>query len=106
MGVPLASRMDQGESGQKEGVARTRLERAKEVIRLEARTIARLEQVLSDSFPRAVEKILACPGKVVVTGMGKAGLIAQKLSATFASTGTDSIFLHPAEAQHGDLGRI
>lgn len=93
-------------SGGKQGLAATRLARAKEVIRLEARTIARLEEVLTESFPKAVELILACPGKLVVTGMGKAGLIAQKISATFASTGTDSIFLHPAEALHGDLGRI
>lgn len=83
-----------------------RLERAREVIRLEAGTIARLEQGLGASFVRAVELVLACPGKVVVTGMGKAGLIGQKISATLASTGSDSLFLHPAEALHGDLGRI
>lgn len=93
-------------SGSEQDLERARLERAKEVIRLEARTIARLEDVLSSSFARAVGLILACEGKLVVTGMGKAGLIAQKVSSTFASTGTDSIYLHPAEAQHGDLGRI
>ncbi len=89
-----------------ERLAAERLARAKEVIRLEARTIARLEESLTNSFSQAVSMILACRGKLLVCGMGKAGLIAQKVSATFASTGTDSIFLHPAEAQHGDLGRI
>jgi arabinose-5-phosphate isomerase len=62
--------------------------------------------LLDQRFVHAIDLLLACQGKVVCTGMGKAGLIAQKVSATLASTGTDSIFLHPAEAQHGDLGRI
>jgi arabinose-5-phosphate isomerase len=83
-----------------------RLEHAKEVIRAEARTIAGLEGQLGPSFLRAVELVLACRGVIVVSGMGKAGIIAQKISATLASTGTPSIFLHPAEALHGDLGRI
>jgi arabinose-5-phosphate isomerase len=83
-----------------------RLEHAREVIRLEAATIARLEGLIGDAFLDAVERILACKGVIVVTGMGKAGIIAQKVSATLASTGTPSIFLHPAEALHGDLGRI
>ncbi len=87
-------------------LARLRLERAREVIRLEARTIAGLEALLGESFERAVGLLLGCQGTVVVTGMGKAGLIGQKLSATLASTGTDSLFLHPAEALHGDLGRL
>ena len=89
-----------------ERLAKERLKRAREVIRLEARTIAGLENLLGASFVTAIDMLLACTGKVVVTGMGKAGLIAQKISATLASTGTDSIFLHPAEALHGDLGRI
>jgi len=83
-----------------------RLTRAREVIQVEARTIQGLERVLDERFGRAIDLLLACQGKVVVTGMGKAGLIGQKISATLASTGTDSIFLHPAEALHGDLGRI
>ncbi len=87
-------------------LARLRLERAREVIRLEARTIAGLEALLGESFERAVGLLVACPGTVVVTGMGKAGLIGQKISATLASTGTDSLFLNPAEALHGDLGRL
>ncbi|HEX6881843.1 MAG TPA: KpsF/GutQ family sugar-phosphate isomerase [Planctomycetota bacterium] len=80
--------------------------RAAEVIRLEARTIEGLIERLDGSFDEAVERILGCRGMVIVTGMGKAGLVGAKLSATFASTGTPSIFLHPSEAMHGDLGRI
>jgi len=83
-----------------------RLARAAEVIRLEADTIAGLIERLDGRFDEAVERILACKGLVIVTGMGKAGLVGAKVSATFASTGTPSIALHPAEAMHGDLGRI
>jgi len=83
-----------------------RLARAAEVIRLEARTIANLEPLLDARFTAAVERIVACEGMLVVTGMGKAGLVGAKISATFASTGTPSLSLHPAEAMHGDLGRI
>ncbi|MBK7878761.1 MAG: KpsF/GutQ family sugar-phosphate isomerase [Planctomycetes bacterium] len=83
-----------------------RLARAAEVLRLEARTIAQLEHRLDERFVQAVDLVLACSGMVVVTGVGKAGLVGQKLSATLASTGTPSIFLHPTEALHGDLGRI
>jgi arabinose-5-phosphate isomerase len=86
--------------------AKLRLSRAAEVIRLEARTIAGLEERLGDGFLRAVDMVLACEGLVVVAGIGKAGLVGQKISATFASTGTPSLFLHPTEALHGDLGRI
>lgn len=80
--------------------------RAAEVIRLEARTIEGLIERLDGSFDEAVERILGCRGMVIVTGMGKAGLVGAKLSATLASTGTPSIYLHPSEAMHGDLGRI
>lgn len=83
-----------------------RLARAAEVIRTEAGAIARLEEHLDERFVDAVQRILACEGLVVVTGMGKAGLVGQKISATLASTGTPSLSLHPAEALHGDLGRI
>ena len=79
---------------------------AREVIRAEAEAVARLPARLNGGFARAVEMVLACPGRVVVTGMGKPGFIAQKISATFASTGTPSLYLHPAEALHGDLGRL
>jgi arabinose-5-phosphate isomerase len=83
-----------------------RIERAREVVRLEAKTIAGLELRLDARFSEACEEVLRCEGHIVVSGMGKAGLIGQKISATLASTGTPSIFLHPGEALHGDLGRI
>src|SRR2546421_4316983 len=79
---------------------------AGEVIRAEGEAVARLPARLNGGFARAVEMVLACPGRVVVTGMGKPGFIAQKISATFSSTGTPSLYLHPAEALHGDLGRV
>ena len=80
------------------------LEYGRTVLAAEAAAVACLE--LDASFAQAVELVLACPGRVVVTGMGKPGFIAQKLSATLASTGTPSLYVHPAEAAHGDLGRI
>jgi arabinose-5-phosphate isomerase len=83
-----------------------RLARAAEVIRHEAAAVARLEERLDEGFLRAVELVLASQGQLVVTGMGKAGLVGQKISATLASTGTPSFYLHPAEALHGDLGRL
>jgi arabinose-5-phosphate isomerase len=86
--------------------SKQRLSRAAEVIRLEARTIAGLEGRLGEGFLRAVDMVLACEGLVVVAGVGKAGLVGQKISATLASTGTPSLYLHPTEALHGDLGRI
>ncbi len=82
------------------------IQRAREVLRVEAEAIRRLIPRIGRSFERAVELVLACKGRVVVTGMGKAGLIGQKLSATLASTGTPSHWVHPAEATHGDMGRV
>ncbi len=79
---------------------------ARRVLEIEAQAILDLAPRLDESFDRAVELLYACPGRVVVTGMGKSGLIAQKISATLASTGTPSLYLHPVEAVHGDLGRI
>src|SRR5438132_256439 len=79
---------------------------AREVVRAEAAAVAQLAGRLNGAFARAVEMVLACQGRVVVTGMGKPGFIAQKISATFASTGTPSLYIHPAEALHGDLGRL
>src|SRR5882672_7300447 len=81
-------------------------EYARGVLRAEAAAIEQLCARIDGDFSEAVERILACSGRVVVTGMGKPGFIAQKISATFASTGTPSLFLHPAEALHGDLGRL
>src|SRR5437868_4780604 len=82
------------------------VEYAREVIRAEAEAVSQLSGRLNGAFARAVEMVLACPGRVVVTGMGKPGFIAQKMSATLASTGIPSLYLHPAEALHGDLGRV
>ena len=82
------------------------LELARRVLRAEGQTIAALADRVGEGFARAARTIFDCPGKTVTTGMGKAGLIAQKVSATLASTGTQSIFLHPADALHGDLGRV
>ena len=80
--------------------------RAKEVLRIEAEAIRRLIPRIGSAFEKAVVLLIGCTGRVIVTGMGKAGLIGQKLSATLASTGTPSYWVHPAEATHGDLGRI
>ncbi|MGC1104996.1 MAG: KpsF/GutQ family sugar-phosphate isomerase [Candidatus Acidiferrales bacterium] len=77
---------------------------ARRVLRIEADAIAELIERLDEQFERAVEMIFACGGRVVVTGLGKSGLIGRKISATLASTGTPSVFLHAAEALHGDLG--
>ncbi len=85
---------------------RASLRRAKDVLRIEAEAIRRLIPKLDAQFARAVEVIVGCKGRVVVTGMGKPGFIGQKFSATLSSTGTPSLALHPAEAVHGDLGRI
>jgi arabinose-5-phosphate isomerase len=79
---------------------------AKNVLEIESRAILDLKDRLDERFDRAVELLFGCAGRVVLTGMGKSGIIAQKISATLASTGTPSIFLHPTEAVHGDLGRI
>jgi arabinose-5-phosphate isomerase len=81
-------------------------ETARKVLEIESQAILALRDRLNGDFDRALEILVACQGRVVVTGMGKSGLIGQKISATFASTGTPSLFLHPAEAIHGDLGRI
>jgi arabinose-5-phosphate isomerase len=83
-----------------------RLEYAREIIELEARALGSIARRLDLEFCRAADAMFGCAGSVIATGMGKAGLIAQKVAATLASTGTRSHFLHPAEAVHGDLGRI
>jgi len=81
-------------------------ETARRVLEIEAEAIRSLIPRLDESFDRAVETLFQCTGRVVVTGMGKSGLIGQKVSATLASTGTPSLYLNPTEATHGDLGRI
>jgi arabinose-5-phosphate isomerase len=82
------------------------LGRAKDVLSLEAKGIVALMERLDQTFVRAIELLAACSGKVVVTGMGKSGLIGRKISATLASTGTPSFFLHSGDGIHGDLGMV
>lgn len=82
------------------------LKRAREVLDIEAGAVSNLKKNINQAFKKATDIILHSKGRVVVTGMGKAGIIGQKLSATLSSTGTPSLFLHSAEAIHGDLGRV
>jgi arabinose-5-phosphate isomerase len=79
---------------------------AKDVLELEAQEIQNSKQYIDESFSKAIELILSTKGKVIVTGVGKSGIIGSKMSATFASTGTSSFFIHPTEAMHGDLGMM
>jgi arabinose-5-phosphate isomerase len=82
------------------------LDIAKKVLKTEAEAIAALIDKLNGNFEKAVEMIYECKGRVVVTGMGKSGLVGKKIAATLASTGTPAFFLHPAEASHGDIGMV
>lgn len=82
------------------------IDSGRRTVRLEQEAVAALEARIGDSFVRACELILACKGRVVVTGMGKSGHIGHKIAATLASTGTPAFFVHPGEASHGDLGMI
>ncbi|MEA1955403.1 MAG: KpsF/GutQ family sugar-phosphate isomerase [Campylobacterota bacterium] len=79
---------------------------AQDTLKIEADTLLKASLNIDDSFDKAVELILSCKGKLIITGVGKSGLIGAKMAATFASTGTPSFFLHPTEALHGDLGMI
>jgi arabinose-5-phosphate isomerase len=82
------------------------VERAREVLRIEADAVSSLVPRIGADFAAACGLILACRGRVVVSGMGKSGHVARKLAATLASTGTPAFFVHPAEASHGDLGMV
>jgi arabinose-5-phosphate isomerase len=82
------------------------IEKAKEVIRKEAEAILNLEKKINSEFQKAVEIILKCKGRVIVTGIGKSGIIGKKIAATLTSTGTAAFFLHPVEGLHGDLGLV
>ncbi len=84
----------------------TTLQLARETLDIEAAALLRLKDRLDERFVQAVNKVLAVQGRVVVTGMGKSGHIGRKIAATLASTGTPAMFVHPAEASHGDLGMI
>ncbi|MDD5364392.1 MAG: KpsF/GutQ family sugar-phosphate isomerase [Gallionellaceae bacterium] len=82
------------------------LDLARRTLEIEAAAVSALKDRLDDTLVRAVDALLACKGRVVVTGMGKSGHVGNKIAATLASTGTPSFFVHPAEASHGDLGMI
>jgi arabinose-5-phosphate isomerase len=82
------------------------LKRAKEVLEIEAAAVKALVKNLDKDFFKAVDAMAACQGRVVVSGMGKTGIVARKISATLSSTGTPSIYMHSAEAVHGDLGQV
>ena len=82
------------------------LEIAKEVFEIESKEILNLSKLLTPDFEKSVKSIHGTSGKLIVTGMGKSGIVGKKMAATFASTGTPSFFLHPGEAYHGDLGMI
>ena len=79
---------------------------ARSVLQIEAASVAALAERIDDRFARAVQILLDCSGRVIVTGMGKSGIIGRKIAATLSSTGTSAFFLHPAEAVHGDLGAL
>jgi arabinose-5-phosphate isomerase len=79
---------------------------AREVLRIESEAVAKLSQRVGRDFARAVELILQCTGRVIITGIGKSGIVGKKIAATLTSTGTSTIFLHPAEGVHGDLGMV
>jgi len=82
------------------------LDFSRKVIQAEAKAVQSMASIVDDSFAQAAEMMYNTPGSVIISGIGKAGIIGQKISATLASTGTPSHFLHPAEAVHGDLGRL
>jgi arabinose-5-phosphate isomerase len=82
------------------------IKEASTVLDIEANALLEAKKTLDDMFVKSIQIILKCKGKLVITGVGKSGLIANKLAATFASTGTSSFFIHPTEAMHGDLGMI
>ncbi len=82
------------------------IQKGKRVVRMEAEAVAALEGKINLAFQQAIDSIFNCKGRVVVTGMGKSGIIARKIVATLNSTGTPSIFLHPSDAVHGDLGMV
>jgi arabinose-5-phosphate isomerase len=94
------------EAASTEEVGEMSLETARRVLEIEARALQEVKARLDASFAKAVDVLLACKGRVAVTGMGKSGLIGRKISSTLSSTGTPSFFLHPAEALHGDLGML
>lgn len=82
------------------------IEEARRVLRVEAQAILDVAERLDQNFKQAVDTVLKCQGKLIVTGVGKSGIVGRKIASTFSSTGTPSLFLHPTESSHGDLGVI
>lgn len=82
------------------------IESGKRVVRIEAEAVQALEGRIGEQFERAVDLIYSCKGRVIITGMGKSGIVARKIVATMNSTGTSAVFLHPSDAVHGDLGMV
>ena len=82
------------------------IRQAKEVLKIEAEGILNLVDKIDERFKRAIRMIYSTQGRVIVTGMGKSGLVGRKIVATLSSTGTPALFLHPAEGMHGDLGMV
>ncbi|HEU19228.1 MAG TPA: KpsF/GutQ family sugar-phosphate isomerase [Deltaproteobacteria bacterium] len=85
---------------------KTCIDKAREVIRIEGEAVLALKDRIDERFEQAVDILFRCTGRVIITGMGKSGIIAQKIASTLTSTGTASLFLHPAEGLHGDLGAV
>lgn len=94
------------ESPEPASTAATPIDRAREIILHESSTLARLAESLDESFGEVVELLLECSGRVVISGVGKSGLVGRKIAATLLSTGTPALYLHPTEGVHGDLGAI
>ena len=84
----------------------TAIDKGKEVVRIERDAVGALEKRIGEEFAQAVDLLAACKGRVIITGVGKSGIIARKIVATMNSTGTPSVFLHPSDAVHGDLGIV
>jgi arabinose-5-phosphate isomerase len=82
------------------------LEKARDVFRIEAEAVKSLEERFGDEFIAAIDILYGCKGRVIVSGIGKSGIVAKKIASTFASTGTPALFLHPVEGIHGDLGMV
>jgi arabinose-5-phosphate isomerase len=103
---PIAAAGEKKSASRSTGETPSALGTARRVLRIEAEAIAGLIEGLDARFEQAVELLYVCTGRIVVTGLGKSGLIGRKIAATFASTGSPSFFLHAAEALHGDLGML
>lgn len=95
-----------GRSPKRSSYVKTLIQQAKEVLEIEAQGILNLLDKVGEDFVRAVESTLNLKGRVIVTGIGKSGIVARKVAATLSSTGTPALFLHPTEAMHGDLGMV